>query len=68
MVATLKNGKTYALLHKTDKNSRLWEVVELLPSGPIRFTGVDIPGYPTTRIDADGAASNHCWIPVFSVV
>jgi hypothetical protein len=37
-VTTLSNGRTYGLLQNLSTSN--WEVVELPPSGPVRFTGI----------------------------
>jgi hypothetical protein len=40
-VTTLSNGRTYALLKQISTNR--WTVVELPPTGPVRFTGLFFP-------------------------
>jgi hypothetical protein len=52
-VATLSNGRTYALAQKNTGNGAL-QVVELPPSGNLRFTGVYTPG-SNYKLFADGS-------------
>lgn len=53
-VATLSNGKTYALLMHRIKSFLSWKLVELPKTGPLRITGVDIPT-DNTQLYPDGS-------------
>lgn len=54
-VTTLSNGHTYALLHEMDKQPAAWQLVELPAEGPLRLTGIEVRGFPTTRLYEDGS-------------
>jgi len=53
-VATLSNGKTYALLAHRIRSFFSWKLVELPKTGPLRITGVDIP-MDNTQLYPDGS-------------
>lgn len=50
-VTTLGNGRTYALLHhKYSSNYHRWHIVELPPTGNLRFTGIE-PSFTGNQFD-----------------
>ncbi|SEM62870.1 PA14 domain-containing protein [Mucilaginibacter gossypiicola] len=53
-VATLTNGKTYALLTHRFRTLVSWKLVELPKAGPLRITSVDIP-MDNTQLYPDGS-------------
>ena len=52
-IMTLRNGRTYALL--TDQINHIPAVVELPPTGPLRFTGIKLDAYSNQTICQDGS-------------
>jgi hypothetical protein len=52
---TLSNGRTYAVLDKFNNGIREPEIVELPPSGNLRFTGIYLDDFAVDIINPDGS-------------